>query len=39
MAYTIAVDWFDQGDMAELLLGLHTLEIIHLEKLALVSSS
>lgn len=32
MAYTIAVDWFDQGDMAELLLGLHTLEIIHLEK-------
>jgi len=31
-AYTIAVDWFELENAAELLLGLHTLEIIHLEK-------
>jgi hypothetical protein len=32
MAYTIAVDWFEQVDMIELLMGLHTLKIVHLEK-------
>jgi hypothetical protein len=32
MGYTILVDWFQLEDMAELLLGLHTLEIIHLDK-------
>jgi hypothetical protein len=31
-AYTILVDWFELEDTAELLLGLHTLEIVHLEK-------
>ena len=30
-AYTILVDWFQLEDTAELLLGLHTLEIVHLE--------
>jgi hypothetical protein len=32
MAYTILVEWFQLGDAAELLLGLHTLEIVHLDK-------
>lgn len=32
MAYTILVEWFELEDLAELLLGLHTLEIIHLDK-------
>jgi hypothetical protein len=32
MGYTILVEWFELEDAAELLLGLHTLEIIHLEK-------
>ena len=32
MAYTILVEWFELEDMAELLLGLHTLDIIHLDK-------
>jgi hypothetical protein len=32
MLYTILVEWLAMGDAAELLLGLHTLEIIHLDK-------
>jgi hypothetical protein len=32
VAYTIAVDWFEQTDAIELLMGLHTLKIVHLEK-------
>jgi hypothetical protein len=32
MAYTILVEWFELEDMAELLLGLHTLDIVHLDK-------
>ena len=32
MGYTILVAWFELEDTAELLLGLHTLEIIHLDK-------
>lgn len=32
MGYTILVKWFELEDMAELLLGLHTLKIIHLDK-------
>lgn len=32
MAYSIVVDWFEEGDAGQLLLELHTLEIIHLEK-------
>ncbi|MFM7576103.1 MAG: peptidase [Microcystaceae cyanobacterium] len=32
MAYTVLVDWFGNTDAIEILLGLHTLEIVHLEK-------
>lgn len=32
MAYTILVEWFELEDMVEVLLGLHTLEIVHLDK-------
>jgi len=32
MGYTILVEWFELEDTAELLLGLHTLEILHLDK-------
>ncbi len=30
--YTIVEDWFGQEEAGEFLLGLHTLEILHLEK-------
>ncbi|MBE9210801.1 peptidase [Nostoc sp. LEGE 06077] len=33
MGYTIAHEWLRQDELGEFLLGLHTLEIIHLEKI------
>ncbi|MGL5034568.1 MAG: peptidase [Microcystaceae cyanobacterium] len=33
MGYTILVEWFKVEDAAELLLGLHTMEIVHLDKI------
>lgn len=32
MAYSIAVDWLGNTDAIEILMGLHTLKIVHLEK-------
>ena len=33
MCFTIVHEWFHQNDLGELLLKIHTLEIIHLEKI------
>jgi len=33
MGFTIAHEWLHQNDLGEFLLGLHTLEIVHLEKI------
>ncbi len=32
MAYTVLVDWFGNSDAIEILMGFHTLKIVHLEK-------
>lgn len=33
VAYTIADEWFEQGQLGEFLLGIHTMEIIKLGKI------
>ncbi|MBR8834193.1 MAG: peptidase [Stigonema ocellatum SAG 48.90 = DSM 106950] len=33
MSFTIIHEWFHQGDLGEFILKIHTLEIIHLEKI------
>ncbi|WP_013324596.1 hypothetical protein [Gloeothece verrucosa] len=33
VGYTIVDEWFEQGELGEFLLGIHTFEIIHLEKI------
>ncbi|MBU7584748.1 MAG: peptidase [Nostoc sp. TH1S01] len=33
MGYTVAHEWLHQDELGEFLLGLHTLEIIHLEEI------
>lgn len=33
MGFTIAHEWLHQNEVGEFLLGLHTLEIVHLEKI------
>ncbi len=33
MCFTIVHEWFHQNDLGELILKIHTLEIIHLEKI------
>lgn len=33
MCFTIAHEWLHQDELGEFLLGLHTLEILHLEKI------
>ncbi len=33
MSFTIAHEWLHQDQLGEFLLGLHTLEILHLEKI------
>ncbi|AFY34258.1 hypothetical protein [Calothrix sp. PCC 7507] len=33
LSFTIAHEWLHQNELGEFLLGLHTLEIIHLEKI------